>query len=313
MTTVLVTGSSGFIGSNLCRRLAREGYDVLGIDIAPPTFELPETVETLVGNLTENLELPAADVIVHLAAHSQVQPVVENPELALENIEMTQRVLEAAEQMDAFVINASSRDVYGDRIAPAESDVTPNSPNGYAASKLGGEAIANAYKHTSDVPVTSLRLANVYGPLETNRRVIPIFASLAASGKSLTVYGEGKLLDFVHVDDVCDAIYSSIQRQEAVCGDTINIGSGSGTTLDEVAEYISQTFDACPGWNRSSDRSGDIGQYVANISKSQKLLGYEPTVSLEEGLTETIEWYQDHPQIREMILSDTSPSDRRDT
>ena len=306
MTTVLVTGSNGFIGSNLCRRLAQEEYDVRGIDLEPPTFELPDTVETRVGDLTEKPEFPDVDVIVHLAAHSQVQPVVENPELALENIEMTQYMLKQAERMGAFVINASSRDVYGNHIFPTETDVTPDSPNGYAASKLGGEAIANAYSRTADVPVTSLRLANVYGPMETNPRVIPTFISLAVSGEPLTVYGERKLLDFVHVDDVCDAILATIRRKQIARGEAINIGSGSGTPLTEVAESIVDAVDSCPGWSLSANRSGDVAQYVSDISKANGLLGFEPSISLDQGLIRTIDWYQKNPSLREKIVSRVS-------
>jgi|AntRauMinimDraft_3_1070383.scaffolds.fasta_scaffold01610_4 UDP-glucose 4-epimerase len=303
MTTVLVTGSSGFIGLNVCRQLAEEGYKVYGIDVNRPPFEIPDTVELKLLDLTDAPDLPEGDVIVHLAAHSQVQPVVDNPSLAVENIQMTQHVLEQAEQMGAFVINTSSRDVYGDGITPAESDVTPDSPNGYAASKLGGEAIANAYSHTYDVPVTSLRLANVYGPMDTNQRVLPIFISLAANSQELTVYGEGKLLDFVYIDDVCDAIISSICRNEIVSGEAINIGSGSGTPLAEVAAYVAESIEFCPGWSLSPDRSGDIGQYVTDISKANGLLGFEPTVPLDQGLTQTINWYMDHNDVRETILS----------
>lgn len=306
MDRVLVTGSSGFIGSNLCRRLSQEGYEIQGIDLTPPNFDFPDTVETQVGDLTESPELPHADVIIHLAAHSQVQPIVDKTELAIENIEMTRHVLKEAKRMDAFVINASSRDVYGKSITPSEDEITPDSPNTYAASKLSSEAIANAYSQTTDVSVTSFRLANVYGPLETNQRVIPMFISLASKGNRLAVYGEEKLLDFVHVNDVCDAIHTAICREKIVSGEAINIGSGTGTPLIEVAEFIREAIESCPGWNVEPDRSGDVVQYVSDISKAQNILSYKPAVSLDQGLTKTIKWYQNHPNIRERIISDRS-------
>lgn len=303
MDKVLVTGSSGFIGSNLCNWLSENGYIVHGVDVEHPTFDLPNSVETHLHDLTSSPELPDVDAIVHLAAHSQVQPIVEDPEIAVENIEMIQHVLSEAERMDAFVVNASSRDVYGSAIKPEEEDVTPDSPNGYAASKLGSEALANAYKNTTGLSVTSLRLANVYGPRDLNQRVIPIFIALGAAGDELTVYGEGKLLDFVHVEDVCRAICEVIDRSEAVSGEIMNIGSGTGVTLPEVASYISEFINSCPGWTLSANRLGDVSRYVSDISKSSGLLGFDQKIPLSDGLTSTVDWYLDRPELLSEIRS----------
>lgn len=299
---VLVTGSSGFVGTNLCRRLADEGHNVVGVDIEAPRYSL-DSVRTHEYDLRSRTDLPHADVIIHLAAHSQVQRVVDKPGRALENIEMTQNVLKHASDVGAAVVNASSRDVYGSEIRPSEEEVTPESPNGYAASKLSSEAIANAFRKTRNVPVTSVRLANVYGRMDTNRRVIPIFIALAYAGEELSVYGQGKLLDFVHIDDVCDAFLSTIQRMTVMDGEAVNIGSGTGTVLTDVAEYIAECIDDCPGWSVSGDRSGDVGQYVSDISKAKAMLGYEADVPLDEGLKTTIDWYLNHPELLEDIRS----------
>jgi len=300
MTSVLVTGSSGFIGNNVCRTLVNEGYDVSGIDVVSPTFDLPQSVDEREADLTDSPTLPNVDVIVHLAAHSQVQPVVEDPSLAIENIEMTKHVLDEAVRMNAAVINASSRDVYGSNILPSEDEVTPDSPNGYAASKLGSESIINAYRHTHDISALSLRLANVYGPRDLNMRVIPIFLALADAGEELTIYGEEKILDFVYIDDVCGAILSVIENRAAVSGETMNIGSGNGTTLTTLAEQIVDQFDSCPGWTRETNRSGDVQKYISNLSKTQSILNFE-TRTLASGLSETIDWYRDHRKVLERI------------
>lgn len=298
---VLVTGASGFIGSNLCKRLVQEGYNVNGIDVDPPKFDLPDSVEIQTLDLTEQPNMPEADVIIHLAARSQVQPIVENPDLAIENICSTKYVLDEANRMDAFVINASSRDVYGNMLHPSENEVSPDSPNGYAASKLGSEAMANAYRNTYDVPVTSLRLSNVFGPMDTNQRVIPIFIALAEAGEELTVFGRNKLLDFVYIRDVCDAILAAIRQPDIADGEAINIGSGVGTELTKVADEISKAIDSCPGYSVSNDRTGDVSRYVSDISKARDLLNYEPSFSFEEGLSETISWYRNHPEQLEFI------------
>lgn len=304
MEDVLVTGSSGFIGANLCWYLADHGYSVYGVDVDEPQVELPEQVGTYTRDLTESPKLPDVDAIVHLAAHSQVQPLVNNPELAIENIEMTQHVLSEAERMDAFVVNASSRDVYGSALKPAEEDVTSDSPNGYAASKLSAEALANSYSQTRGVSITSLRLANVYGPRDLNQRVIPIFIALAEKGEELTVYGEGKLLDFVHVDDVCRAIRKAISRSEVIDGEAINVGSGTGTPLSELASRISEYVDACPGWSVSPDRKGDVTRYVSDLSKANALLDFEPQMALSDGLENTMDWYLDRPGLSSLIQSE---------
>ncbi|QDX41026.1 NAD(P)-dependent oxidoreductase [Salarchaeum sp. JOR-1] len=304
MGRVLVTGSSGFIGSNLCQELVRRGHEVHGVDIDPPEFDLPESVNTFQADLTNEPELPDLDVIVHLAAHSQVQPVVADPSLALENVKMTQHVLNEAERMDAAVINASSRDVYGAEIQPTEDEVTPDSPNGYAASKLSSEAFVNAYRHTRDVSVTSLRLANVYGPRDLNPRVIPIFIALADAGEDLTVYGEGKLLDFVHVGDVCEAFCAAINRIEAVNGEIFNIGSGRGVQLSDIAETITTAVDSDSTWMISNDRKGDVERYVADTSKTEAALDIRMDTELDKGLANTIEWYRSQPEVLSTLRSE---------
>lgn len=301
---VLVTGASGFIGVNLCRRLVDEGHTVYGVDYKSRVESLPNEITFHERDLTDNPKLPDVDRIVHLAAHSQVQPVIETPRYAVENIEMTQHVLSEAVRMDAGVVHTSSRDVYGSAISPTSDDVTTECVNGYAASKLGSEALANAYNATDGVPVTSLRLANVYGPRDRNKRVIPIFISLADIGEDLSVFGQGKVLDFIHVDDVCDAILAALDRLPAVSGETLNIGSGVGTPLTAVAEHISTKIAACPGWTVSGNRTGDVERYVSETDQTASLLGFTADIKLEEGLSTTIDWFRDHPDLLETIRSE---------
>jgi UDP-glucose 4-epimerase len=197
----------------------------------------------------------------------------------------------------------SSRDVYGSALKPREENVTCDSPNGYAASKLSGEALVNSYRHTKNLSATSLRLANVYGPRDLNPRVVPTFIALAENGEELSVYGERKLLDFVHVKDVCRAIRKTIGRSHVVDGEAINVGSGTGSSLFEVASQISEYIEACPGWSVSPDRKGDVTRYVSNLSKASALLNFEPKISLINGLENTVDWYLDRPMILSTIRS----------
>lgn len=137
--------------------------------------------------------------------------------------------------------------------------------------------------------------------MDTNRRVIPIFIAQALAGEELTVYGDGKLLDFVHTNDICDGILTAVSRRSVVSGRTINLGSETGTPLSTVAASITDTIDACPGWRVADDREGDIGQYVSNLSTANAVLCFEPSLTFNEGLLETIKWYVDHPELIEEI------------
>jgi|APHM01.1.fsa_nt_gi dTDP-D-glucose 4,6-dehydratase len=258
-------------------------------------FELPDTVDLYQRDLTASPELPEADVIVHLAAHSQVQPIVDEPQRAVDNMNMTQHVLSEATRMNAFVVNASSRDVYGSALQPQEHEVTVESPNGYAASKVGSEALVNAYRNTEYLSAVSLRLVNVYGPRDMNRRVIPIFIMRASAGKELIVYGSGKILDFIYIDDVCRAILAAIERSHTLDGEVLNIGSGTGKPLSEVASQIAGDIESCPGWSIRSNRQGDVDRYISDISRAKLVLDFSPTVPFERGLSETSEWYMNNP------------------
>ena len=307
MSDVLITGASGFIGTNLCHHLFNEGFSVDGVDIEAPQFELPDTVDLYQRDLTASPELPETDVIVHLAAHSQVQSIVDEPQRAIDNMSMTQHVLNEATRMDAFVVNASSRDVYGSALQPQEDEVTVESPNGYAASKLGSEALVNAYQNTEDLSAVSLRLSNVYGPRDMNRRVIPIFITRASAGKELIVYGSGKILDFIYIDDVCRALLAAIERSHILDGEVLNIGSGTGKTLPEVASQISDQIDTCPGWTVEPNRQGDVSRYVSDISKAEALLNFNVNTSFAEGLDNTLSWYSSNSR----HLTSVQPSEKQ--
>ena len=298
MTKILVTGASGSIGTALLKQLESSEYEVVGVDKEPSEWDLETRI--LQQDLCAESELPSADVIIHLAAHSQVQSTLENPSLAVENIRTTERVLEHAQQIDADVILASSREVYGSEIRPQEDAVSIEATNPYGASKIGSEAIATSFQECFSVNVTTLRFANVYGPYDLNARVIPIFISLGSQGDKLTVYGNSKLLDFVYMDDVVDAIAETVNKRDSLSGEAITIGSGQGIQLSELAEKMVDQIEDCPGYTIQSNRTGDTEKFVAQIEKARALLGLEPT-PLGVGLSETIDWYQQHEQVLEKI------------
>lgn len=291
--TVLVTGGSGAIGVPLLQKLQESAYEPIGVDVRDPPLDVDIPIRT--ADIRSADSLPDADVIVHLAAHSQVQPTITNPGLAVENVELTRQVLDHAVDQDASVVIASSREIYGSDIRPEEENVGVEATNPYAASKLATESLASSYASCYGLDVATLRLANVYGPYDLNPRVIPIFISKGMSGEQLTVFGERKVLDFVYISDVVDAITQVIPNFPAYAGETLTIGSGRGTRLTELASKIVSLVDCCPGYTVESSREGEAERFVANVQRATALFGFEPT-PLSEGLEETVEWYRDNDE-----------------
>lgn len=298
MVRILITGASGAIGTALLDHLKDNNYEVIGVDKKTADWEHDFHVRHQ--DLTEEQSLPSADVIVHLAAHSQVQPLIEKPQLAVENVETTERVLRHASDQNATVIFASSREVYGSAVRPTEQSIDVEATNPYGASKIASEAFTSAYERCFDVDVITLRFANVYGPHDSNPRVVPIFITLGLDGEELTVFGDSKILDFVYIRDVVETLAYAIDHRESLVGSTINIGSGTGTSLSTLAARIVEQIDDCPGYRIEQNRQGDTKKYVANIEKARALLDYDPT-PLEKGLARTIDWYRDHDDVRSVI------------
>lgn len=298
MVRVLITGACGAIGTALLDHLKDTDYEVIGVDKNTADWEHDYHVQQ--HDLTKEQPLPAADVIVHLAAHSQVQPLIEKPELAVENVKTTERVLRHASDQNATVILASSREVYGSAVQPTEQPIDVEATNPYGASKIASEAFSSAYERCFDVDVITLRFANVYGPHDSNPRVVPIFVTLGLDGEELSVFGDSKILDFVYMGDVVEMLEYTVKHRESLVGSTINIGSGTGTSLSTLAERIVDLIDDCPGYRIEGNRQGDTQKYVTNIEKAQALLDYDPT-PLKKGLPCTIDWYRDRDEVRSTI------------
>jgi UDP-glucose 4-epimerase len=302
--TVLVTGSSGMIGTALVERLLADDTDVRGVDRRANRWsEAVDAVTERVDLLDPNAsaELPAdADHVVHLAAHSRVRDLVEDPSGAEENLRTLTTILEYARQVDADVIFTSSREVYGEQghTVYAEADVGPRDvKNPYGASKIGGEALMASYNECYDLRTCTLRLSNVYGRYDDHNRVIPTFISLADRGEDLTVYGGDKLLDFLYIDDCVDALVAAIERINAVRGEVLNVGSGEGYSLLHLAEMIIDRVGADIDVSVDPALSGEVDRFTADIKRARRLMGFEPSHPLPEGLDETIGWYRDRPDL----------------
>lgn len=297
-SSVLVTGSSGTVGTALAEALLDEGYEVFGVDIESNQWSEAVNDRTTIVDLEDRSgisELPQdVDLVVHLAANARVHKLVQNPDRARENFETTYNVLEYAREIGADFVFSSSREVYGNngKIIYDETDTyVDECESPYTASKIGGEALVKSYDNCYDINTTIVRFSNVYGKYDASDRVIPLFIAQAHRGEDLTVYGDDKLLDFTYIDDCVSGIMKVIEQFNKTAGTTFNIASGRGSSLVELAEVIVEELDADVEVKIASNRTGEVGRYVADISKANKILGYDPQFTLESGVSETVDWY----------------------
>lgn len=315
---VLITGSSGQIGTNLALRLMNDGHYVFGIDIRPNTWT--NEIETLLQDLSvpyRNFEQgighvvypPKLDIVVHFAAHAKVHELVQQPDRALENITMTYNVLEFCRHNNLPIIFSSSREVYGDihRYITEESYADfafTESP--YSASKISGEALIYSYAQCYGLEYLVFRFSNVYGrydnDLERMSRVIPKFISRISNDQPITIFGKDKVLDFTYVDDCIAGVLRGIDLllANAHVNQTINLAFGQGNSLVTMAEYVGQALGKNPDIRIEPSRIGEVTHYVANIGKANTLLGYRPQYSLEEGINRAVkwslDWWESHPR-----------------
>lgn len=305
---VLITGSSGQIGTNLALKLQELGHFVFGIDIRPNSWS--EKIPTLLQDLSVthyhfnsgigHVEYPPnLDAVIHLAAHAKVHELVEQPSRALENITMTFNVLEFCRQNKLPIIFSSSREVYGDihRYITEESYADfayTESP--YSASKISGEALIYSYAQCYGLRYLVFRFSNVYGrydnDLERMERVIPLFIRKILNHDLITIYGKEKVLDFTYVDDCVDGILRGLNLLTSgkEANQTINLAYGEGNSLEQMAEYIGEALNLKPQITFNPSRVGEVTHYVANIGKARALLGYQPQTPLREGIQKAVQW-----------------------
>lgn len=299
---VLITGSSGQIGTNVALALLKNGAEVVGLDCRENTWT--DRIPTERADLCRVApgELPVSgrfDVVVHLAAHAKVFELVEQPVRALENVQMCFHVLEYCRRTRTPIVFGSSREVYGDihRHITEESQadfVVAESP--YSASKIGGEAFIYSFAECFDLPYLVFRFSNVYGRFDSDaermERVIPLFIRRIARDEPIVVYGREKVLDFTYVDDCCDGVLRGIDAlvDGRIRRETINLAYGQGATLIDLVNLIGLALHRQPRVTYEPTRPGEVTRYVADLRKARELLGYRPQVPLTAGVPLAIEW-----------------------
>ena len=301
---VLVTGGAGFIGSHLVSALLAEGYAVRVLDNLS-TGRLENLAEVLHridfrrGDVREAALVAelcrGADFVLHQASLVSVPASIADPEAAYEIIVRgTLNVLEAARATGVKrVVLASSSAVYGDAPGgPRAETLAPRPLSPYAAAKLAAEALGRAYYHSYGLETVSLRYFNVYGPRQDPNSpyaaVIPSFIAALADGRRPVIFGNGEQTrDFIHVFDVVRANLLAMTAP-GVGGETVNIGTGRGVSVNQLLREIASLFGVPPAAEYAPPRPGDIRASVAETLRARRLLGFVPEIGLRQGLADLL-------------------------
>jgi UDP-glucose 4-epimerase len=299
--TVLVTGGAGFIGSHLVQNLADTGYFVKVLDnlstgkLSNLTPDLLSSIDFIEGDIRDSKLVKkcveGADAVFHFAAQTSVPFSIQNPDLNnAVNIKGTSNLLQSSvkAKISKFIF-ISSCAVYGDPVyLPVDEKHPANPISPYASSKLASEnqCLSLTEQHLLDTVI--VRFFNVYGPkqgLNDYSGVITKFMDKIKQKLPLTVYGDGsQTRDFVYVQDVVNAVCLALENAD-VSGEVFNIGTGKATTIQELAQTMLSITGVNLEISNLPPREGDIKHSYANISKANKLLGYNPQFMLNEGLT----------------------------
>tara|TARA_B100000035_G_scaffold254317_1_gene223841 strand:- start:3407 stop:4303 length:897 start_codon:yes stop_codon:yes gene_type:complete len=290
----LVTGGAGFIGSHIVDALVQRGYEVVVIDDESSTAnaeffynEKATYVKQSICNPHTRTFYDGVDYVFHLAAHSRIQPALENPiECVQTNVLGTATVLQFAREAGVKkVINSSTSSSYGlKNKPPLQEDMIPDPLNPYSVSKIGAEGMCKMYTNLFGLQCVSLRYFNVYGdrqPLSgTYAPVVGLFLRQWENNQALTIVGDGEQRrDFTHVSDVVKANIACI---DSVIGgyQTINIGTGKNYSVNEIAAMISDNTRNLP------ERLGECRETLAANSKAKYYLDWEPTIDIKDWINE---------------------------
>lgn len=312
MTTVLVTGGAGFIGSNFLRYMVNKypNYDFINLDALTycgnlenlKDIEDKDNYSFVKGNVCDtelvNCIVENVDYIVHFAAESHVDRSIEDPGIFIKsNILGTQTLLDASKKNDIRkFLQVSTDEVYGslgsEGYFTEQTPLQANSP--YSASKAGADLMVRAYHNTFDLPVNITRCSNNYGPYQFPEKLIPLMISNAIENKELPVYGDGKnIRDWLHVYDHCTGIDLVLHKGKA--GEVYNIGGHNERANIDIVKLILNELDKPESLIKFvSDRLGHDRRYAIDSSKIRRDLGWRPKYTFEDGIIETIHWYLDN-------------------
>ncbi len=313
--SVLVTGGAGFIGSHLVDRLLAEGdsnvtvvddlNDFYSPDIKRANLESAKTnpafefVELDIRNgekLREIFDRKEFDCIVHLAARAGVRPSLCQPKLYCEtNIDGTLNLLELARDFEVkqFVFGSSSS-VYGinAKVPFAEDDRIHQPISPYASTKAAGELLCHTYSHLFDIRTVCLRFFTVYGARQRPDLAIHKFSRLITEGTPIQIFGDGTTRrDYTYIDDIIQGVRAAIDYDGSM-HEVFNLGESETTELTRLVELLEENLGIKAVIDRQPMQPGDVPITFADISKAQRLLHYDPSTKIEEGIPKFVEWFR---------------------
>jgi nucleoside-diphosphate-sugar epimerase len=310
MSHYLVTGGAGFIGSHLAEELVRRGETVRVVDNLitgkrQNLTHLPD-VEFLQGDLAD-LEVARRavadiDYVLHQAAIPSVPRSVQDPITSNRaNIDASLNLLVAARDAGVKrIVYAGSSSAYGDTPTLPKVETMATAPlSPYALQKLVAEQYAQMFTQLYGLETVTIRYFNVFGPRQDPSSpysgVISLFISALCEGRQPTIYGDGEYTrDFTYVANVVDGVLRACHAQGA-SGEVINVATGGRVSLNQLFRVLRDLVGAKVEPKYAEPRAGDVRDSQADISKARRILGYEPTVSFEEGLQRTVAWYRTQP------------------
>jgi UDP-glucose 4-epimerase len=308
MARIVVTGGAGFIGSNLVLRLEREGHEVVIYDnlsrgLSPLLEGRGEGSWLVTGDILDYPrlaeELEGSDFVFHNAAMRSI-PLSRKEPLRTSNANIigTLNVLEAARQKGVRkVILASSSSVYGDNPLPFREGMEQRPLSLYAAAKSANESHARLYHRIYGLETVCLRYFNVFGYGQDGEYefspVIPRFIHALTHGRRPVIFGDGEQSrDFTFIDNVVEANLLAMRAGREASGLAFNVAQGKGHSLNQIVAMLNRMLGTSLAPIYTEAREGDLERTEADLSRSEKILGYSPKASFEEGLAATVEWYK---------------------
>jgi nucleoside-diphosphate-sugar epimerase len=324
MAKYLITGIAGFIGSALARAVLAQGDQVCGIDnlSTGKRENLSEIANRIDFREVDALNLKAVqdacqgiDYVFHEAAIPSVPKSVADPLGSNRaNVDATVNVLVAARDAKVKrVIYAASSSAYGDTpTLPKREEMIPNPISPYAVAKLASEYYMTSFFRCYGLETVSLRYFNIFGPRQDPSSpysgVLAKFITQMLNGEQPTIFGDGtQSRDFTYIDNVVSAnLLACKAPADRVAGQVFNVATGTRIDLNETFRAIKKITGYAGEVKYGPDRAGDVKHSLANLTRSEKHLGYKPLVSFEEGLRRTIEWYRSGSEGRRLAGSSAS-------